>query len=258
MSILSENRSSSKNDALIKTIVIEDEAEWQTVIEKLVKKTPELTLKGIYADLTQAKTILEKEEIDLVLLDVELNQANGVDFIKKLTNKVNAIIISSHSKYAIKGYEIEAIDFLEKPIEFEKFDNAIQKAIRKIQKENQLSNNQHFAFDRDFILIKKEQILHKISFREILYVVALENYIKIYTPNTVHLVLATLMHFEKILTQHPFLRVHRSYIVNLNTITQIEKDSIILQDETKIPLGGIYKEDLHEVFIKGRVVRRHI
>ena len=72
--------------------------------------------------------------------------------------------------------------------------------------------------------------------------VALENYIKIYTLNTVHLVLATLLHFEKILYKHPFLRVHRSYIVNLNAITHIEKDNIILNDETKIPVGGIYKD----------------
>ena len=107
MSILSENRSSSKNDALIKTIVIEDQIEWQTVIKKLVANTQELALKGVYSDLNQAKTILEKDEIDLVLLDVELDQDNGVEFIKKLTNKVNSIIISSHSKYAIQGYEIE-------------------------------------------------------------------------------------------------------------------------------------------------------
>lgn len=241
----------------ISTIIIEDDSIWQTILQKLVESKSELSCIGVYATLEEAEKVIQKEEVELILLDVEVQGQNAIEFIKKFDKNISIIIISSHEKYALSGYEINASDFLVKPIELEKFNLAIQKIANRSKVETENLKKNKYLFNKDYLLIKTEGAYIKILYDEVIYITALQNYIKIQTLNKVHIVLTTLLHFEQNLNEHPFLRVHRSYVVNMNAIKQIEKDEIILTNEFKVPIGLNYKDLLFDIFIKQNIVKRY-
>jgi two-component system, LytTR family, response regulator len=246
-----------KSSLKIRTIIIDDEEHWQVVIQKYARKIPELILENIFSDVESAYNFLLNNDVDLIFLDVKINDENGIDLIKSLNAAFSVIIISSHKSFALDGYSISAVDYLTKPINYDKFEKAVQKAIQQFQlRETALNNRKVAAFDENYFLIKEEEGLVKIPYIDVFYITAYENYIKIVTTNKIHVVLTTLSHFERSFNNHPFVRIHRSHIINLNHIKIFNKDSCILINDIEIPISGTYRNDIHEIFAEGKLVNR--
>lgn len=246
-----------KNPSLIKSIIIDDESYWQTIIKKLADSIPYLSIEGIFSDIETAYEYLSDHDIELIFLDVQINNDNGIDLIKRLHKIHSVIIISSHSSFALEGYSISAVDYVTKPIDFDKFEKAVQKAMQQIQLQEKVKNTRKVAaFDTNFFLIKEEHGMLKIHYKDVIYISALENYIKIITRQKTHIVLTTLLQFERSINNHPFLRIHRSHIVNLNAIKLLNRETCILVNDHEIPIGEMYKNDIHEIFIEGRMIKR--
>jgi two-component system, LytTR family, response regulator len=232
----------------IKTIIIDDESHWQMIVKKLVSQVPEIVLEGVFAEVEAAYDFLIDNDVELIFLDVQIKGDNGIDLIKRLNKRHNVIIISSFKDFALEGYSISAIDYLTKPIEFDKFDKAVQKAIQNIRlRETYTDSRRIISFDKDFFLIKENQTSLKINHSEVIYITALENYIKIITNNKIYTILTTLLQFERSINNHPFLRVHRSHLINLNYIKS---------DNTEIPIGHRYRKEIQDIYEEGRTIKR--
>lgn len=241
----------------IRTVIIDDDSHWQIIIKNLINNEYELLLEGIFSSTEDAYEYLTHNEVDLVFLDMKIQDDNGIDLIKRLEKIPHVIIISSFKEFAFEGYSISASDYLTKPIDFEKFGEAVQKAVESIKLNRNVNNsNKKIEFDRDYILVKENLMTIKLNYSEILYISALENYIKIITPTRSYVVLTTLLQFERSINNHPFLRVHRSYVINLNYLKTINKDILILNDNTQVPLGEQYKNDVLTVFVEGKMIKR--
>jgi DNA-binding LytR/AlgR family response regulator len=246
-----------KTNNNIKTIIIDDESHWQMIVKKLVSRVPELTLEAVFSEVEEAYDFLMDNEIELIFLDVQIKGDNGIDFIKRLKKTHTVIIISSFSDFALESYSISAIDYLMKPLDFDKFEQAVQKAIQSIRLGEAISSSRKIiSFDRDYFLIKENQSTLKINHSDVIYITAVENYIKIITRSKTYMVLTTLLQFERSINNHPFLRIHRSYIINLNCLKTLNKDSCILLNNTEIPIGDIYRNDIQEIFVEGRLIKR--
>ena len=173
--------------------------------------------------------------------------------IKQLHKKYNVIIISSSSDFAFEGFGISAIDYLKKTIEFEKFDKAVQKALQNIQlQENLADSRKNISFNKDYLLIKEDQGILKVNYSDIIYITAFENYVKIITKHKTHVILTTLSQFERSINNHPFLRVHRSYLINLNHVKIYKK----VDNDIEIPIGEMYKNDIQDIFLEGKIIKR--
>ena len=241
----------------IRTIIVDDDSHWQMIIKNLINNEYELLLEGIFSSAEEAYEYLTQYEVDLVFLDMKIKDDNGIDLIKRLEKIPQVIIVSSFKEFAFEGYSISAIDYLTKPIDFEKFGKAVQKAVANIKLSKSVyDSNKKIEFDRDYILVKENLMTVKLNYSEVLYISALENYIKIITSAKSYVILTTLLQFERSIKKHPFLRVHRSYIINLNYLKSINKDILTLTDNTQIPLGEQYKNDVLETFVEGKMIKR--
>ena len=241
----------------IRTVIVDDDSHWQMIIKNLVNNEYALLLEGIFSTTDEAYEYLTQNEVDLVFLDMKIKDESGIGLIKRLEKIPSVIIISSFREFAFDGYSISAIDYLTKPIDFEKFKEAVQKAVESIKSSSNVYNsNKKIEFDRNYILVKENLMTIKLNYSEVIYISALENYIKIITPTKSYMVLTTLLQFERSINYHPFLRVHRSYIINLNYLKTINKDLLILNDDTQVPLGEQYKNDVLEIFVEGKMIKR--
>jgi DNA-binding LytR/AlgR family response regulator len=246
-----------KSNDKIKTIIIDDESQWQLIVRKFVEKTPELALQNVFSDVETAYDYLQENDVDLICLDMEINDDIGINLIKRLDKKYAVIIISSHETYAIQGFSISAVDYVQKPIEFEKFKSAIQKAILYIQwQKSTTESSKSTLFEKDYFLIKEDNNMLRVNFKDVLCINALENYIKIITTSKAHIVLINLSQFERSFSDNPFLRIHRSHIVNLNYIKMVSKDTCTLTNGQELPIGDMYRNEVNEVFIEGKVIKR--
>jgi DNA-binding LytR/AlgR family response regulator len=241
----------------IKTIVIDDESHWQLILTKMVGKVPDLSLEGAFSSVEEAEVFLTQNNIDLIFLDVQINESNGIEWLKQLNRTHTVIIVSSFKEFALEGYSISAVDYLTKPIDADKFGEAVDKAVAHVRAKDSFATSvDTLSFDKDYFLIKENLSTLKIEYSEVYAISALENYIKIITLKKTYVVLATLLQFERSITNHPFLRVHRSYIVNMNYIKALHKDTLTLSNALEIPLGDVYKDQIQEVFVEGKLIKR--
>lgn len=230
----------------MKTIVVDDDQLSRKVIEEFVKKTESLTLVNSFSSAVDAINELQqnKEEVDLIFLDVEMPEMSGIEFLKSIQSAPQVVIISAKETYALEAFEYDVTDYLLKPVSYSRFFKAVSKAKkREAVKETTTS----FSEISDEIFIKKNSVLIRLKYNEILFVEALENYVIVTTYSekfTIHFTMKSILNR---LPNKKFKRVHRSYIVNINTIKGIEDNSIIIEiEEGKklIPIGKSYKEKL--------------
>lgn len=225
-------------------IIIDDDKLSRKVIESFVEKTEFLTLKGSYASAMESLKAFESNEpVDLIFLDIEMPEMTGLEFLNSIDNPPQVIIVTGKEKYAIDAFDYDVTDFLLKPISLARFLKSVNKANKLHNEALQMSGN-----TKDEIFIKKKNsTLVRLSFDDILWVEALENYVIVSTFDdkfTIHFTMkAVIDKFPEV----RFKRVHRSYIVNLSKIKMIEDNVIII--ETKqgnkiIPIGKSFKDNL--------------
>lgn len=228
----------------MKCIIIDDEPLALELLEDFISKISFLELVASCSNGFEATTVLQEHKIDLIFTDIEMPDFSGIDIIKSLDQKPMFIFTTAYSHYAVEGFNLNAIDYLVKPIPFHRFLKAATRAQNLLALGQGESSNKVIEESASkFIFVKSEYENLKINLEEIKYVEGLKDYIKIYT-NTAKpiLTLNSLKNFEDKLGQTNFIRVHKSYIVSLNHIHSVQRNRIII-DNKRIPIGLNYKDE---------------
>ena len=233
----------------IKCIIVDDEPFARKGLSGYVEKIDFLELSGICENVIELNSLLKQQQVDLLFLDIEMPYITGVDFLKSSKNLPKVIFTTAYEQYALKGYELDVLDYLLKPISFERFLQAANKAHSWFLQ--QRNNN----VDGDYFFVKAESKLEKINFRDILFVEALENYVAIYTKEKKIITHLTLKMLQEKLTAPHFLSPHKSYIVALDKINAIE-GNILNVMQHRVPVSKYLKEEIMEKILHNKLLKR--
>ena len=229
---------------MIRVIAVDDEPLSLDLVETYCKGVDFLRYEKGFTGTTSALQFLEKNPVDLLVLDINMPSMSGIDFFKSLDHKPMLIFTTSYSEYALKSYELGAIDYLLKPFTFERFKKAVDRAHETYN----LVFNASIAEKAKFLMLKADLGLIKVMLNDILFIEGLDNYLKIHLRNqppvVVRLTMKTLM---EMLNEKEFLRVHRSYIVAVNHIESVKQKIITISGE-EIPVGKNYEDKVKELF----------
>lgn len=232
----------------LRCLLVDDEPLALELLEGYVAKTPSLTLSGKCSSAFQAMEFLDKNEVDLLFLDIQMPGLSGLEFSKSLMNGPRVIFTTAFEQYALDGFRVDALDYLLKPISYPEFLISVNKARRWFE---QMDKSTH-ASSRNSIFVKTDYKLVQIEFNKVLYIEGLKDYVKIYLEDASKPILSlmSMKSFEDNLPEERFMRVHRSFIVNLDKITTIERNRIVFGKEY-IPISENYKEKFQK-FINER------
>lgn len=219
------------------TIIVDDDPMTRKILASFVDQTDSLLLAGTFENAIDAGNFLEGEEVDILLLDVEMPGMSGLELIDSLVRKPRIILITSKEKYAVDAFEADVADYIVKPATLPRFLKAIHKAIESLPEKNQPEIRQ------DKLFIKSGSQWIGISIEEISLVEALADYVKIHTPAKRYTVYSSMKGIAAKLPNDQFMRVHRSFIVNIGQIEKIEDNTLILGDHL-IPVGVTYQKHL--------------
>lgn len=232
-------------------VIIEDEPIAQDIIKEYLNSIPSVELAGVCKDAFEAGETLKKKQIDLLFLDIHLPRLSGLNFLKTLPHPPKIIVTTAYQEYALEGYELAVCDYLLKPISLERFMKAVNKALYELDLENQNKPPPGYTDPQETekveaIFVKSEEKITKIPVANIWYLEAYGNYVKIYTPNGIHLSNRNLSHYEEKLKGRHFIRIHRSYVVPFSRIEALEGNQVIVAG-TKLPVSQAYKPALLEM-----------
>ena len=223
---------------ILNCAVVDDSTLQRLSIVKLIESHRSLNLVAQYNNAIEAKEGIATSDIDLIFLDIEMPILSGFDLLDDLTVKPQIIFVTGKTKYAFKAFDYDAIDYLRKPISKERFLNAVHKAVTNYK----LKNEEGFD-EEDFIFVKSNLKKRKVFLNELRYIEALGDYVKMVTEHDSLVVLSTMKAFEALLPKDRFLRIHKSYIVNLDKVIRYNSKVIELEKE-QLPLSRNRKTDL--------------
>lgn len=226
---------------MIRCLAVDDEPLALDVIESHISKIPELQLVQKCTSPIKALEIINKEEIDLLFLDIEMSEITGIQMLKSMTKKPMVIFTTAYESYAMEGYELDVVDYLLKPISFDRFLKAVNKAQEFSMLKKNATQKEGVSYEHGYVFVKSEYQMIKINFRDILYVEGLKDYVKIYCGPKPILSLQNLKSIESKLPAAYFARVHKSFIISLPRIESVHKGRIRI-GENEIPLGENYRE----------------
>lgn len=237
----------------MKALALDDEPLALRVIQSHAAKIPFLELVHSTTNAVEALVRVQEGDIDLLFLDIQMPDLTGMQFMQLIKGKCKVILTTAYPQYALEGYEYSVVDYLLKPISFERFLKAVQKAQEILQAppqyivENQaLTPIETTSIAQDFIFVKTEYKLQRVPHADILYVEGGKDYITIHTPKERILSLMTLTKIQEMLPSPQFSRVHKSWLVPINKIDSIERQRIFI-GKTIIPIGDTYKDDFMKI-----------
>jgi DNA-binding LytR/AlgR family response regulator len=223
-------------------IIVDDDKMSCKLLEGYVKKSSSLNLVGTFSESIAARNVItDRKDIDLIILDIEMPELNGFDFINSLDNPPNIIIVTSGEDYALKAFDFNVVDYLLKPISYGRFCKAIDKTVRYYSRK-EVSNT-----GDEEIFIKKGSSLVKLKLKDIIYIEALENYVTLTTSDDRFTIHFTMKAIESQVPAGVFIRVHRSFIINKSMIQAIKENTLDLtvgNTIKSIPVGKSFREDL--------------
>lgn len=227
----------------MKCIAVDDEAPSLYLLEDNIRRVPFLKLVKSCSNALEAMEVLQQEKIDLMFLDIEMPELTGLEFLKTLTSRPLVIFTTAYKKYALEGYSLDVLDYLLKPIPFDRFLKAVNKAQ---EYHNLITKQPKETSATPWLFVFAEYSLMKVDIQDILYVEALKDYVKIFLQSTSKPIITklTMKVMEERLPAAAFIRVHKSYIVALNKISSIRKN-IIKVENREIPLGENYRNALY-------------
>jgi DNA-binding LytR/AlgR family response regulator len=227
----------------IRCIVLEDEEPAQNLMRNYFNRIPELELVEVFDNALEASDFLEDNTIDLIFTDIEMPRLSGLDFIRMLSPKPHVIIITAYPNFALEGFELDAIDYLKKPVSFDRFKRSVEKVQRFY-----VNGKDENAIAETAMYVKEAGKMIKIEFNDILYVEGLKDYVKIILSTTERPIVThiTMKKMEETLPAKSFTRVHKSYIIAIDRIMAVDGGNSLveLKNKTAIPLGQNYKEAL--------------
>lgn len=229
----------------LRCAIIDDEPLALGLLESYVKKTPVLTLCGTYSSAVQAMESLPENQVDLLFLDIQMPELNGLEFSRMVSNDTRIVFTTAFNQYAIDGYRVNALDYLLKPISYADFMEAVNKAVRWFELQQKVDSTPPAENVGKYIYVKSDYKLVQIELDKILYIEGLKDYIKIHLEGTDKAVLSliSMRAMEEKLPASQFIRVHRSFIVQKQKIKIIDKGRIIFGKDY-VPISDSYKQEL--------------
>ena len=232
-------------------IIVDDEPLARAEMRSLIDETAKAEILGEFSNAPSALDFLKTNEVDLIFLDIEMPMVTGLEFAEMLPKKSLIIFTTAYSQYALKSYELEAVDYLLKPIDAKRLEKAIEKAIlytellSKDTVKNTVESN-----TADFLFIKADRRFYKISFSDIKFVEGLKDYVVIHTRQQKLITAMNLKTIHQKISRETFLRVSKSYVVNLDFIDSFDNHTIYI-DEFEIPIGEVYRSDFFTKYAGG-------
>ncbi len=232
-------------------IIIDDEPLARAEMEALIGETSSLEILGRFSNAISALGYLENHQPDLLFLDIEMPGISGLEFAAKLPKACLVIFTTAYPQYAIDSYDLDAIDYLLKPVDSTRLKKAISKAelYSKLLKENTEKNTVEWKTD-NFIFIQSDRRTYRIDFNDVVYIEALKDYVVIYTSTQKLITAMNLKTMYSKLPTEKFIRVSKSFIVNLNQVTSFDNHSVYIRD-LDIPMGEIYRAEFINSYLKG-------
>ena len=231
---------------IINCIAIEDEPLALKKIKEFIEQVAYLNLLEGFNNALDAIGYLKNNTVDLIFLDIRMKKISGIQFLESLQNKPKVIITSAYDEYALKGYELDVVDYLLKPFTFERFLKSVDKAYNLL---NGLNNN----ITNDYIFVKTEYRIEKIILKDILYIQGMKDYLQIHTINKKIMTLQVFKNLLEILPVKDFQRVHNSYIVAMSKIENIEKNRIRIGKDL-IPISDSYKDNFYKIIKERKIL----
>ena len=242
---------------MINTIIVDDEPLALDVLETYIEKIPDLHLVKRCTNALEARDVLFNQPVDLMFLDIQMPQITGIDFLKTLTNPPLVIFTTAYPNYALEGFELDALDYLLKPISFDRFLKAVNRAVEQVnlQKASH-SHSEHEADGEDYFFVKADKKLVKVNYADIIYIEGLKDYVIIKLEQTRVITLQTMKSLEDKLPTSKFKRIHRSFIVNIDKIHAIIGNMVEVLEKGQakhLPIGKNYRDELQELIDKSRL-----
>jgi DNA-binding LytR/AlgR family response regulator len=234
----------------IRCIIIDDKPLAIDILADYATKIPFLDLVATTTNPIEGLSIIREQKVDLVFLDIQMPELTGLQFMKIAGKQCKVILTTAYSEYALDGFEHDVIDYLLKPIAFDRFYRAAEKALQIIGNGKEQAVMQSTEQPAEYLFVKTEHRIQKVNLKDILFIEGLQNYISINTTVERILSLQTLKKMEEQLPAKEFVRVHKSYIIALRHITAIERSRIFIGDVI-IPVGDNYRENFYNIVDKG-------
>ena len=234
---------------MIRTLIIDDEPLALQQLAAYTAKVPFLELVAQCQSAMEAREIMENEQIDALFVDINMPDVNGMDFVRSLQAPPIVVFTTAYSEYAVEGYKVDAVDYLLKPFSLDDFRRAALRVKKRYELENVVPQAApvapvHAESEDDTIFLKTDHRVVRVDINDIRYVVGMAEYLKIHLEGQKPLVvLLSMKKMEERLPSH-FLRIHRSYIVNMKKVVEVTKNRIVMDADTYLPVGDIYKEAL--------------
>lgn len=215
-------------------LIVDDEEMSRATVEHFVNQTKMLNLVDVCESAIKASKVLTENKIDLIFLDIEMPQMSGLELLSSLSYCPKIIFITSKSEYALESFDFDVVDYLVKPVEYARFLKAVNKAMSQVQASNDGVRE---------IFVKSDLKFVRINLNEVLYVEAMADYVIIHLNDNKHIVHSTTKAMVTKLPNDLFIRVHRSYIINVRQVKTVENNLIRMKNDTEVPLGASYKSD---------------
>lgn len=216
-------------------IIVDDEPLSHEVLQTYIRDIPAIEVVAAFDNAIAASAWLQEHQADLILLDIDMPRLSGLGFVKSLVDPPQVIFTTAYPQFAVEGFDLDATDYLLKPFSFSRFLKAINKALAK-HEQNSVSLSSH-------LMVKSDKRIFRIPHREILYLEAAGDYVKITSQRKTYLSNDTMKHFEQMLPSGEFVRIHRSYLVAVASIDFIEGNQVVIEGN-HLPVGKSYKDDL--------------
>jgi DNA-binding LytR/AlgR family response regulator len=226
-----------------KCLVVDDEPMARDVIRRYIEKVPALQLAGECTNAIDALLFLQQKDVDLIFLDVRMPELLGTDFVQSLRNPPKIIFTTAFKEYALDGFELDAIDYLLKPVRFERFLKAVNKAFPKKEdgQGNSVEDSERKK-GKDFIYLRVDKKLVKIILSDVLYIESARDYVKVFMSDKTYITRQTISSIEAMLSGNEFTRIHRSYVIAVSKIKSFTNEVVEI-GKTELPIGKLYRNN---------------
>ncbi|HEU4574845.1 MAG TPA: LytTR family DNA-binding domain-containing protein [Chitinophagaceae bacterium] len=231
----------------LRCLLVDDEPPALKVLQSHIANVSGLEIVALCKTAVEAMDVLHEKQVDVIFLDIKMPKITGTEFLKNLSHPPKVIFVTAYREYALESYELDAVDYLVKPVSFERFLKAVSK-VKRLMGQEIISHTEDYKTNPDaFVYLKVDKSMLKILINEILYIEGWKDYVKVFmTTGKSWLVKQSISSMENLLSEHKFLRIHRSYIISLNKVTGYNNLSVQL-DRKEIPIGRLYKQHVIEV-----------
>ena len=227
----------------VKCLIVDDEPLARDVIRRYIELIPTLSIVGEFGNAIDAMLFIQGNPVDLIFLDIRMPQLTGTDFVRSLPNAPKIIFTTAHKEYAHEGFELDVVDYLLKPIRFDRFLRAVNKVYPKLHYESEVeivAASREMKFASPFIYVKVERRMVKIMLDDIIYIESIKDYVKVFTTNSTIITRQTISSVEAMLSENKFFRIHRSYIVSLDKIKSFSAEMVSIGN-MELPIGRLYR-----------------